>query len=151
MSFSSKLAKRMHNVPAEEVLVLDYLFEEWKPELIYAYLEQMKSENLRVNISSPSFKGQTDQVEPIYGTEYSVEKLETITPRECAVDVPPPNIFFPDNMDLIPESTVEFPSQIISNKRIKVFYKPDNRFRLPKGEINLRLCFKNSDSVRDEV
>ena len=62
----------------------------------------MKPANLRVNILSPTFKGQTDQVEPIYGTEYSVEKLEIITPRECAVDVPPPNLFFPDNMDLIP-------------------------------------------------
>lgn len=106
MSFSSKLAKRMHNVPLQEVLIFDYLYKDWKPELIHAYLQQMVPQNLRVNISSPSYQGQTDQTEPIYGTQYSVEKLETITPRECAVDLPPPNIFFPDNMDLIPESNI---------------------------------------------
>lgn len=133
MSFSSKLAKRMHHTPLEQVLVLDYLFKEFKPDLILAYLEQMRPQNLRVNISSPTYQGTTDKVEPIYGTEYSVEVLEKVTPRECAVDVPPPNLFFPDNLGLIPESTAEYPAEIISNDRIRVFYKADSRFKLPKG------------------
>lgn len=90
-------------------MIKDYLMEEWRPDLIMAYLQEMKPQNLRVNISSPTIKGQTDKIEPVYGTEFSVEALETITPRECVVDVPPPNIFFADNVDLIPEPSKEHP------------------------------------------
>lgn len=43
-------------------MIKDYLMENWKPELIRAYLQQMISKNLRVNVMSPTFKGSTNQV-----------------------------------------------------------------------------------------
>ena len=151
MNFVSDLAKKMQSVPAHEILVKDYLMEEWRPELILAYLEQMKQENLRVNIMSPLFEGQTDQVEPIYGTKYSVQPLEKILERECQVDLPPPNKFFASSMDLIPESLGEYPTEITSTERLRVFFKADHRFKLPKGQIELRLEFQNTSSTRDDV
>ena len=34
MNFVAKLAKKMHSIPINEVMIKEYLMEEWKPELI---------------------------------------------------------------------------------------------------------------------
>ena len=151
MDVVSKLAKRMQLVSVSEVIIKDYLMEEWRPDLIMDYLVNMKQENLRILILSPTYQGQTDQVEPIYGTNYSVEKLQKIEGKKCKVDLPPPNQFFASNMDLIPTHIELPPREIVNNERIKLFYKADHRFQLPKGEIQIRLCYKNSSSIRDDV
>jgi insulysin len=105
MSACAGLAKSMHDVPVEEVLVKDYLMEEWKPELIESYLSQIGLENLRVVVTSQKFAAECTMTEPIYGTKYSVEKLEKVVASECDVKLPPPNPFFPEDLSLLPLST----------------------------------------------
>ena len=46
MSYCSRLAKQMHKRKTEELLVYPYLMEEFKPELINAYLGEISMNNL---------------------------------------------------------------------------------------------------------
>lgn len=55
MSACAELSKTMHDVRVEEVLVRDYLMEEWKPELITGYLDQLHLKNLRIIVTSQKF------------------------------------------------------------------------------------------------
>jgi hypothetical protein len=79
-----------------------YLME-WKSELIESYLSQIGLENLRV--TSQKFAAECTITEPIYGTNYSVEKLEKVEASECDVRLPPPNPFSPEDLSLLPLST----------------------------------------------
>lgn len=124
--------------------------EEWKPELIAAYLQQLTPDNLRINITAQDFESVTDLTEPVYGTKYSVESIKNIQPKKCDVSFPPPNPFFPDNFSLI-SSNQEYPTKIYSSDRADIFYKPDHRFNLPKGILKIRLCFRNLSSPKDQV
>jgi secreted Zn-dependent insulinase-like peptidase len=48
MSYCSRLAKHLHKRSIDEVLVYPYYMEEFKPDLIKNYLQQLRKENLIV-------------------------------------------------------------------------------------------------------
>jgi hypothetical protein len=48
MSFCSGLAKHLHKRKIDEVIVYPYLMEEFRPDLINSYLDQLKLDNLAV-------------------------------------------------------------------------------------------------------
>ena len=78
MDFVADIARSMHTTDISEVMVKSYLMEEWKPELITAYLQQLTPDNLRINITAQDFEKVTDLTEPVYGTKYSVESIKNI-------------------------------------------------------------------------
>ena len=51
------------------------LLQEYNPEVIRAVLDELTPSKLRIMWSSKTFKGATDSVEPVYGTEYSSVKI----------------------------------------------------------------------------
>jgi secreted Zn-dependent insulinase-like peptidase len=46
MNYCSKLAKSLHRRKMEEVLIYPYLMDEFRPDLIKQYLQQLGTENL---------------------------------------------------------------------------------------------------------
>lgn len=52
MSFCSNLAKHLHKRKIDEVLVYPYFMEEFKPDTINAYLNQLSTENLIVYVEA---------------------------------------------------------------------------------------------------
>lgn len=56
MDFVADIASKMHSTSIGEIMVKNYLMEEWKPELITSYLKQLTSENLRINITAQNFE-----------------------------------------------------------------------------------------------
>lgn len=61
MNVCAKWTSMLHTCPMEEVLVRDYLMEEWKPELIANYLDQLTPKNHRITVSSQKFASVCDQ------------------------------------------------------------------------------------------
>lgn len=48
MSYCSRLAKHLHKRKIDEVLIYPYYMEEFKPDLIKNYLQQLRTDNLIV-------------------------------------------------------------------------------------------------------
>lgn len=58
MNYCSKIAKNLHKRTMEEVLIYPYLMEEFRPDLIKKYLEQLRTDNLLVFAESKQFEPQ---------------------------------------------------------------------------------------------
>jgi insulysin len=67
---ASSLAHEMQTYSAEDVVVADYLWEEWSPEAVEAALAEMTPANMVMLCISKDFT--TTKIEPIYGTKYDV-------------------------------------------------------------------------------
>lgn len=66
MSYSSNLAKSLHKRSIEELFLFPYLMEEFKPQLIKDYVNQLGTDKLLTMIESQSFTQECTEVEPIY-------------------------------------------------------------------------------------
>ena len=97
---ASHLAGSLHLYSPKEVVAADFIFYEWRPDLverIYAYLSP---DNVRVTILTKNAKYFATHVEPHYGTEYHVEKIDNAVLTQwrqcglnCELRVPRPNDF----------------------------------------------------------
>lgn len=56
MDFVADLASKMHSTKINEIMIKNYLMEEWKPELITNYLQELREDNLRINITAQDFE-----------------------------------------------------------------------------------------------
>lgn len=54
--------------------------EEWKPDLIKQYLDELRLDNLIVNVQAKNFEPECNLVEPIYKSKYSCEDLGKLEP-----------------------------------------------------------------------
>jgi insulysin len=102
MSFCSNIAKALHKRKVEETFIYPYLMEEFKPDLIKAYLEQLTNDNLLVMIESKTYEPICTQVEPIYQSKFITEPFGDIQPIPCDVSLPEHNTFIPDDLTVLP-------------------------------------------------
>ena len=151
MSAAAQLSKRMQDVPVEEVLFKEYFMEEWHPELIGDYLSQLSQKNLRVTMASQKFEKECMLTEPIYGTKYSVEALPEIKAEKCGVHFPPANEFFPEDLAVYPPAASTIPVKLSSSTFMDVYFKPDHRFQLAKGQVKLRLYYDGDNTAENSV
>lgn len=91
MGFCSGLAKSMHTQKVEELLIYHYYMEEFKPDLIKQYLDELTPDNLLTIVEAKSFETECTLTEPIYGTKYSVQQLPDIECGICNVTLPEKN------------------------------------------------------------
>ncbi|XP_053548914.1 insulin-degrading enzyme [Bombina bombina] len=131
--------------PLEEVLSAEYLFNEFRPDLIEMVLDNLRPENVRVAIVSKSFEGQTDRTEDWYGTQYKQEDIpkETLeiwqkADRNGKFKLPTKNEFIPTNFEILPleKDATPYPSLIKDTAMSKLWFKQDNTFFFPKACLN---------------
>ena len=72
MSYCSRLAKLMHKREIEELLIYPYLMEEFKPDLIENYLNELKYDNLAIILESKTLEDECTETEPIYSSKYAL-------------------------------------------------------------------------------
>ncbi|XP_059471054.1 insulin-degrading enzyme isoform X2 [Neocloeon triangulifer] len=158
-SYAVNLVDNLLDYPIDEVLTGHYLVSEWKPELIEQLLSKLTPENCRVGIVSKKFDEIADQSEKWYGTKY---KLESILPellskwRNCQpseeLRLPKENEFIPSSFDLFPNEKTEskHPTVIHETPFVRVWYKKDEEFLLPKANLIFELTspFSYLDPLR---
>lgn len=86
--------------------------EEFKPDLIKDYVEQLGTQNLMVIVESKTFESQCIDIEPIYQSKYTVQPLGTIEPKTCNVSLPEHNFFIPDDLSILPLGESKHPRKI---------------------------------------
>ncbi|CAD7703211.1 unnamed protein product [Ostreobium quekettii] len=134
--------------------------QEYNPEAIRAVLKELTPSKLRVMWMSKTFKGTTDQVEAVYGTEYSCETIPeewikrwTNPEQDDRLHLPEPNPFVPTDFTLLNEpGNTPHPQDVFSGEVVKMWNAADTSFEVPKAHVYLRiLCPKAYESPESAV
>lgn len=158
--FTSRSASNMQKpLPREWLFSGSSLIREYDPELIAKSLEDLRPDNFRVQIVARECpKGEFDQVEHWYKTNYRVEKIpESFLAKlkntvgkgkgvgaELGAELylPHPNEFIPTNFEVQRKEVDQkqvVPSLIKSTDQARIWYKKDDTFWVPKANVFMTL------------
>ncbi len=143
--YAKYLAASLQDIPAQDVAVSRWLYEEYDSILVNQLLNRLTVDNLQIVLVAPNVV--TDKVEKWYGTNYSVKGIETdIIDRwkkpgkSTYLYLPESNPFIPENIGLRSVTIKEdFPVLLKNTEHIRIWFKQDNRFGVPKGNIQVQL------------
>ncbi len=142
----SRLALNLHRYPAAEAMRGDYLMERFDPARVEALLAQLQPQRALLMLSAP--EAQTDRHSEWYQTPYGIapiaaQRLATWQRAGAGVALPAPNRFIAERLALKPLAAEpeQAPQQLPTDAAspLRLWFKRDRQFRLPKGEINLAL------------
>lgn len=132
-------------IPPERLLNCTVL-REFDPQEIKKFGNHLKPSNLRISLTSQTFENLPNK-EKWYGTEYSYEDIsEDLMNALKNVSVnsdlhlPAPNKFIPEDFTVKGEKVekaLPHPWLITDTPKFEIWYKQDDRFRIPKGSISL--------------
>lgn len=151
-SFTSKLSSVMQKpLPREWLLSGTKLIREFDADAISHALSYLRTDNYRLTIVSQEFPGDWDHKEKWYGTEYRTEKIpadieaavrkaggSTAKDRPSELHLPHVNEFIPTRLTVekkqVPEP-MKHPKLIRNDEGVRTWWKKDDRFWVPKGNI----------------
>lgn len=124
--------------PARDVITQAYLMEEFDPELIMSYIEQLTPDNVMMEIVGPDVD--TDQVTEYFDVGYSIERgpvpradLET-----ADLHLPARNPFLPENLNVLADDPA-LPRPTIDKDDIAIWLDRDTEFGVPRATMNISL------------
>lgn len=139
------LSSNMQIFPPEDWLIASFVPSKFSPDAIQKVLDELTPENVRIFWESKKFEGQTNLIEPWYGTSYCVEAVPPSiiqkwiekAPKED-LHLPKPNIFIPTDLSLKNvEDKANFPCVLRKTPFSRLWYKPDTMFSTPKVYIKM--------------
>ncbi|GLT80672.1 hypothetical protein SLA2020_520990 [Shorea laevis] len=155
--YAAELAENLLVYPAEHVIYGDYVYKVWDEEMIKHVLSFFTPENMRIDLVSKTFiKSQDSKYEPWFGSNYTEEDIPSSLmelwrdPPEIDVSLhlPLKNEFIPcdfsiraDNAPLHPANQ-SYPVCIIDEPLMKLWYKLDSTFKLPRANTYFRINLK---------
>ncbi|KAJ6224234.1 hypothetical protein RDWZM_002779 [Blomia tropicalis] len=151
------LCGNMHIYPFLYAVSGRALFGPFNPQEINNVLNMITLENFNLQVISPIFKqhGLTFRIDPIYGTEYVIERLPETSlnrwrnpPFNPNLTLPCPNEYIPQNFTLKGaqqqqqqqsnqqqpnQQPNDIPSLVFSKDNIKVWHLLDTKYLVPKA------------------
>ncbi len=156
VEYARFLAARLQDIPGNDVLAARWLYKEYKPEMVNEILQYLTPENLQLILIAPNVS--TDKVEKWYQANYAVNQVSKKTIEfwkkpsvNNALKLPPENPFIPEKITLKEVQVVDlYPVLMKNNAMSRVWFKQDDRFRVPKGNIRIQLSTpKAYESVKN--
>ncbi|MBT4288337.1 MAG: hypothetical protein HOD92_13460 [Deltaproteobacteria bacterium] len=146
--YVKKLASNLQLVDVEDVLTLPWAYEKYRLDLENNILQYLKPEFMQLVLIAETVK--TNLKEKWYQTEYAINKIDDKViyrwnhPKQITqLKLPPTNPFIPDKIVLKDEPLGdETPILLKQTPKVKIWYKHDNTFNIPKG--NLRISITTS-------
>ena len=154
-NYAREVASGMQQYSSSDLLLaLHHVPQEFSEESIGSILACMTVDKVRMMWSSQNHKGQTKEVEPWYGTEYTLNPLEDsqvsklrACKRNERLHLPVQNQFIPTDFGLIArEEEAAVPKLVYKSQMSELWYKPDTLFETPKGQVYLSLVSAGSYS-----
>ncbi|XP_012709381.2 nardilysin [Fundulus heteroclitus] len=149
IEYVEDICENMQLFPKEDFLTGDQLMFEYNPEVIGAALALLTPENANLMLLSPEHEGQCPLREKWFGTQYSVEDIQQKWMERWSGDMelnsdlhlPPENKFIATDFTLKPSdcSDTDFPVRIANGDKGCLWYKKDNKFKIPKAYIRFHL------------
>ncbi|KAM9831470.1 nardilysin b [Neosynchiropus ocellatus] len=149
IEFVQQACENMQLFSKEDILTGDLLAFEYNPEVISAALSRLTPDRANLLLLSPENEGRCSLREKWFDISYSVEDIaDQWTHRwagdfevDSALHLPSENKFIATDFSLkapdCPDS--EFPVKVFEDDRGCVWYKKDNKFRIPKAHIRFHL------------
>ncbi|GAV91529.1 Peptidase_M16_C domain-containing protein, partial [Cephalotus follicularis] len=154
------IARNMQVYPPKDLLVGSSLPSNFSPYIIQMVMDKLSPDNVRIFWESQKFEGDTDMVEPWYGTAYSIEKLTSpliqewmqSAPNESLL-LPALNIFIPTDLSLKnAHEKIKSPLLLRKSSYSTLWFKPDTMFFTPKAYVKIDFnCPHASNSPEAEV
>ena len=155
-SFTSRLSSVMqHPLPRDWLLSGTSVIRKFDAQAITQALSYLRPDNYRLTLVSQTFPGDWDQREKWYGTEYRVEAIPSdfkasiceaakSNPKNRIPDLhlPHRNEFIPTKLEVDRKGVAEplkAPRLIRNDETVRVWWKKDDRFWVPKGNVYLTL------------
>ncbi|XP_049443655.1 nardilysin-like [Epinephelus fuscoguttatus] len=149
IEFVENICENMQLFPKEDFLTGDQLMFEFDPQVISAALSPLTPDRANLLLLSPENEGHCTLKEKWFGTSYSMEDI----PEEWAqrwtgdfelhpeLHLPAENKFIATDFTLKTSDCpdTEFPVRIMNNERGCLWYKKDNKFKIPKAYIRFNL------------
>ncbi|XP_054645648.1 nardilysin-like [Dunckerocampus dactyliophorus] len=149
IAFVENICENMQLFPKEDFLTGDQLMFEFDPNVIGAALTLLTPDRANLLLLSPEHEGRCHLRETWFGTSYSIEDISAEWAQRWAGDfevspelhLPAENKFIASDFTLqlsdCPDS--EFPVKIVDHERGCLWYKKDNKFKIPKAYIRFNL------------
>ncbi|TPX51820.1 hypothetical protein SeMB42_g00517 [Synchytrium endobioticum] len=142
-SYASATAGHMQHFDKSDILSGNYLFHDFRPDVIQTYLNYLQPDHFRVMVVSPSFDSSNFAEAKYYGTEYDVqdfsdalkEALKTkILEANSELHLPEPNDFIPSNFDVrrVLKPETQYVEIIRESDTMRLWHKKDDTFYVPK-------------------
>ena len=139
-----RLSQMMVDYPEAELIRASYAFDQFDADLINDYLSYMTPDNLVLGLYSQQVV--TDQLEPRYEIDYSIEKIDTElierwkSPASIpALSIKPLNPYIADQFDLLEETPTTTPETLFKKGNLTALHQIDVSFKQPRGAINLAI------------
>uniref|UniRef100_A0A8C6PCX2 Nardilysin a (N-arginine dibasic convertase) n=1 Tax=Nothobranchius furzeri TaxID=105023 RepID=A0A8C6PCX2_NOTFU len=149
IEYVEDVCENMQLFPKEDFLTGDQLMFEYNPEVIGAALSLLTPERANLMLLSPGHEGRCPLREKWFGTQYSVEDIEQEWMQRWTVNMelsgdlhlPAENKFIATDFTLKPSDCPDsdFPVRIASSDEGCLWYKKDNKFKIPKAYIRFHL------------
>lgn len=149
IEFVETICENMQLFPKEDFLCGHQLMFEYNPEVISPALALLTPERANLLLLSPEHEGRCLLKEKWFGTQYSMEDVPQEWSAQWSGDFPlNPDLHLPaENKFIATDFTLktpdcpqtEFPVKIIDNSRGRLWFKKDNKFKIPKAYIRFNL------------
>lgn len=134
------LASALQHIPAQEVLVDNYVLNNFDEELYRQYLDYLTPKNMLISISNKDVEG--NQSSEWYEASYKTEKLPAklvkhlSSPiKNSALALPANNIFIPDDTKLVTDAVATKPEKVLSKAGLELWHAADAEFGTPKANL----------------
>jgi len=137
----NQLVINMQHYPEDDYIYGDYVMQQLKPELIEEFSGYLTPNNLRIICINPHVN--TDKTSYWYKVPYKTEKITdellsklAANKEFSALSLPTANPYIVANPTLVPpKSEVSVPKLIKEKPGLKVWFKQDSSFFVPKGQV----------------
>ena len=140
MGYVSALASGMQFYEPQDILRGPYMMDQYDDAILAELLEQIRPENALVTLNDAAVKG--DKLSDYYQVPYSTQPLDVESiagddsdPAAKDMHLPAPNEFIAEDVSLVelPQSVPETPQLALETARQKIWFMPDDEFRIPRG------------------
>ncbi|KAM4721771.1 nardilysin [Rhinophrynus dorsalis] len=149
IEYVENICENMQLFPREDFLTGDQLLFEYNPEVIAEALNSLTPQKANLLILSPANEGKCDLKEKWFGTQYSTEDIDAKWKDLWSTDfalnpdlhLPAENKFIASDFNLKTSDCpdTEYPEKILSTELGSLWYKKDNKFKIPKAYIRFHL------------
>lgn len=114
-------------------------------------LDALVPDNMLMTVVAPGVE--TDKKTPYYASDYAVRELEPawidkLRGLQVAkfVELPTPNPFVPDNLELLPDLSAQLPRTVLEEDGLQVWHAQDTSFGVPQSSffVSLRTARANA-------
>ncbi|XP_056388223.1 nardilysin [Hyla sarda] len=149
IEFVENICENMQLFPKEDLLTGDQLLFEYSPDIIADALRPLTPEKVNLLLLSPENEGKCNLKEKWFGTQYNIEEIDPKWKELWATDFPVnPDLHLPaENKFIATDFTLktsdcadaEYPEKIVDIEQGCLWFKKDNKFKIPKAYIRFHL------------